>query len=74
MIKLTTIPEEHLGNVKDKQTATKHSEVREFLEKTVFYQQQAIDFVVDSITVSMAGLKDPLNLLLVICLRTNWCW
>ena len=59
--KLTTIPEEHLGNVKDKQTATKHSEVREFLEKTVFGQQQAIDCVVDSITVSMAGLKDPVK-------------
>ena len=59
--KLTTIPEEHLGNVKDKQTATKHSEVREFLEKTVFGQQQAIDRVVDSITVSMAGLKDPVK-------------
>ena len=59
--KLTTIPEEHLGNVKDKETATKHNEVRAFLEKTVFGQQSAINRVVDSITVSMAGLKDPVK-------------
>jgi ATP-dependent Clp protease ATP-binding subunit ClpA len=59
--KLTTIPEEHLGNVKDKETATKHNEVRTFLEKTVFGQQSAINRVVDSITVSMAGLKDPVK-------------
>lgn len=59
--KLTTIPEEHLGLSKDKETVTKHSEVRAFLEKTVFGQQSAIDRVVDSITVSMAGLKDPVK-------------
>jgi ATP-dependent Clp protease ATP-binding subunit ClpA len=59
--KLTTIPEEHLGNVKDKQSATKHSEVKDFLEKTVFGQAGAISRVVDSITVSLAGLKDPVK-------------
>lgn len=67
--RLTGIPKEHLGKVEDKETTTKHAEVREFLERTVFGQQPAIDRVVDSITVSMAGLKDPLNLLLVTCLQ-----
>ena len=57
--RLTGIPKEHLGNVEDKQTATKHEEVKSFLESTVFGQQTAVDRVVDSITVSMAGLKDP---------------
>ena len=59
--RLTSIPKEHLGKVEDKQTSTKHAEVREFLESTVFGQQVAIDKVVDSITVSMAGLKDPIK-------------
>ena len=57
--RLTGIPKEQLGNVEDKQTATKHEEVKSFLESTVFGQQTAVDRVVDSITVSMAGLKDP---------------
>jgi len=59
--RLTGIPKEHLGKVEDKETSTKHAEVREFLESTVFGQQVAIDSVVDSITVSMAGLKDPIK-------------
>ena len=59
--RLTGIPKEHLGKVEDKETTTKHAEVREFLERTVFGQQPAIDRVVDSITVSMAGLKDPIK-------------
>jgi ATP-dependent Clp protease ATP-binding subunit ClpA len=59
--RLTGIPKEHLGKTDDKETANKHSEVREFLESTVFGQQVAIDCVVDSITVSMAGLKDPIK-------------
>ena len=59
--RLTGIPKEHLGKTDDKETATKHSEVREFLENTVFGQPDAIDCVVDSITVSMAGLKDPVK-------------
>lgn len=59
--RLTGIPKEHLGKVEDKETSTKHAEVREFLESTVFGQQIAINKVVDSITVSMAGLKDPIK-------------
>ena len=59
--RLTGIPKEHLGKAEDEATNKKHSEVREFLENTVFGQQAAIDCVVDSITVSMAGLKDPIK-------------
>tara|TARA_B110000459_G_C16620895_1_gene501606 strand:+ start:1324 stop:3579 length:2256 start_codon:yes stop_codon:yes gene_type:complete len=59
--RLTGIPKEHLGKAEDESTNKKHSEVREFLESTVFGQQIAIDKVVDSITVSMAGLKDPIK-------------
>ena len=59
--RLTGIPKEHLGKAEDEATNKKHSEVREFLESTVFGQQSAIDCVVDSITVSMAGLKDPIK-------------
>ena len=59
--RLTGIPKEHLGKSEDKETTTKHAEVREFLENTVFGQQTAVDKVVDSITVSMAGLKDPIK-------------
>ena len=59
--RLTGIPKEHLGKSEDKETTTKHAEVREFLENTVFGQQTAINKVVDSITVSMAGLKDPIK-------------
>ncbi len=57
--RLTGIPKEHLGTVAETQTATKHSEVKDFLENTVFGQPNAIEKVVDSITISMAGLKDP---------------
>ena len=57
--RLTGIPKEHLGTVAETQTATKHSEVKEFLENTVFGQAAAIEKVTDSITISMAGLKDP---------------
>ena len=57
--RLTGIPKEHLGTSTETQTATKHGEVKEFLETTVFGQPQAIEKVVDSITISMAGLKDP---------------
>lgn len=57
--RLTGIPKEHLGTSSETQTATKHSEVKEFLETTVFGQPTAIEKVVDSITISMAGLKDP---------------
>ncbi len=57
--RLTGIPKEHLGTTADTHTASKHSEVKEFLETTVFGQPGAIEKVVDSITISMAGLKDP---------------
>jgi len=57
--RLTGIPKEHLGTAIESQTASKHSEVKEFLESTVFGQATAIEKVVDSITISMAGLKDP---------------
>ena len=57
--RLTGIPKEHLGTSTETQTATKHGEVKEFLETTVFGQPSAIEKVVDSITISMAGLKDP---------------
>ena len=57
--RLTGIPKEHLGTSTDTQTANKHGEVKEFLETTVFGQPTAIEKVVDSITISMAGLKDP---------------
>ena len=57
--RLTGIPKEHLGTSAETQTATKHGEVKEFLETTVFGQPGAIEKVVDSITISMAGLKDP---------------
>ena len=57
--RLTGIPKEHLGTATETQTASKHSEVKDFLESTVFGQPAAIEKVVDSITISMAGLKDP---------------
>ena len=57
--RLTGIPKEHLGTNVDKQTINKHSEVKTFLQSTVFGQQEAIDKITDSITVSIAGLKDP---------------
>jgi len=59
--RLTGIPKEHLGKVDDIQTVTKHDEVKSYLENTVFGQPAAIARVVDSITVSMAGLKDPIK-------------
>lgn len=55
----TGIPKEHLGTKTEKQTITKHGEVKEYVKNTVFGQTEAIDKVCDSITVSLAGLKDP---------------
>ena len=57
----TGIPAEHLGVKSDSESFKKHSDVKLYLESTVFGQQTAIDRVVDSITVSMAGLKDPVK-------------
>lgn len=57
--RLTDIPSEHLGVHLEEHKVNKHSEVRQFLENTVFGQPEAVERVVNSITVSMAGLKDP---------------
>jgi ATP-dependent Clp protease ATP-binding subunit ClpA len=53
------IPAEHLGVDLEEQSINKHSEVHDFLHNTVFGQDEAIQKVVNSITISMAGLKDP---------------
>ena len=57
--RLTGIPKEHLGTAAEEQSIKKHTEVKAFLENTVFGQQEAIDKVSNAITVSLAGLKDP---------------
>ena len=55
----TGIPVEHLGTKNENHTIKKHGEVEEYLKNTVFGQENAIDKVTNSITVSLAGLKDP---------------
>ncbi len=55
----TDIPAEHLGTKTEEHTSKKHGEVEEYLNKTVFGQDSAVRKVTDSITVSLAGLKDP---------------
>jgi len=55
----TDIPMEHLGTKTEAHTARKHGEVEEYLNSTVFGQDVAVRRVTDSITVSLAGLKDP---------------
>ena len=55
------IPTEHLGTESEPQAIKKHSEVEHFLNSTVFGQDLAIRKVSDSITVSLAGLKDPVK-------------
>lgn len=57
--RLTGIPKEHLGTAVEEQSIKKHTEVKSFLENTVFGQPQAIERVSNAITVSLAGLKDP---------------
>jgi ATP-dependent Clp protease ATP-binding subunit ClpA len=57
--RLTGIPKEHLGTAVEEQSIKKHTEVKSFLENTVFGQAQAIEKVSNAITVSLAGLKDP---------------
>ena len=57
--RLTGIPKEHLGTTTEENTSNKPSEVQAFLENTVFGQTHAVDTVVNAITVSLAGLKDP---------------
>jgi ATP-dependent Clp protease ATP-binding subunit ClpA len=57
--RFTDIPAEHLGTSNEEHTAKKHGEVEEYLNSTVFGQDVAVRKVTDSITVSLAGLKDP---------------
>jgi ATP-dependent Clp protease ATP-binding subunit ClpA len=57
--RLTGIPKEHLGTSAEAHTIKKHTEVKEFLDNTVFGQEAAINRVSNAITVSLAGLKDP---------------
>tara|TARA_R100000541_G_scaffold59014_1_gene71471 strand:- start:3115 stop:5424 length:2310 start_codon:yes stop_codon:yes gene_type:complete len=57
--RLTGIPKEHLGTAVEEQSIKKHTEVKSFLENTVFGQAHAIEKVSNAITVSLAGLKDP---------------
>jgi ATP-dependent Clp protease ATP-binding subunit ClpA len=57
--RLTGIPKEHLGTAIEEQSIKKHTEVKSFLENTVFGQAHAIEKVSNAITVSLAGLKDP---------------
>ena len=55
----TGIPAEHLGNKNENHTVKKHGEVEEYLRSTVFGQDDAVIRITNSITVSLAGLKDP---------------
>jgi ATP-dependent Clp protease ATP-binding subunit ClpA len=57
--RLTGIPAEHLGVHLEEQKLNKHTEVDEFLRNTVFGQDEAVEKVINSVTISMAGLKDP---------------
>ena len=55
----TGIPQEHLGTELESNTIKKSQDVETYLHNTVYGQEEAIRRVSDSITVSMAGLKDP---------------
>ena len=58
--RLVGVPVEHLGVKEDNASSVKkHGEVENYLKNTVFGQDQAVNKVCDSITVSLAGLKDP---------------
>lgn len=57
--RLIGIPVEHLGSKTEIQTVNKNSQVEDFLHATVFGQDDAINKVCNSITISTAGLKDP---------------
>lgn len=56
---LIGIPVEHLGSKNDDSNKAQHTDVKQYLESTVFGQTDAIDAVTNAITVSLAGLKDP---------------
>ena len=55
----TGIPAEHLGTKAEEQTNNKHIQVETFLRNNVFGQDEAINRVINSITISLAGLKEP---------------
>lgn len=55
----TGIPAEHLGTKVEEHTSKKHLEVESYLRNNVFGQDEAIDRVINSITISLAGLKEP---------------
>jgi len=55
----TGIPAEHLGTKAEEQTSNKHTQVETFLRNNVFGQEEAINRVINSITISLAGLKEP---------------
>lgn len=57
--RLTGIPVEHLGVQETKEQERKHVYVEKYLNNTVFGQPHAIKKVVDSVMISLAGLKDP---------------
>ena len=58
LVVIQTFPE-HLGTKTEEHTSEKHGEVEEYLNSTVFGQDVAVRKVTDSITVPLAGLKDP---------------
>ena len=55
----TGIPAEHLGTKAEEHTNNKHTKVEAFLRNNVFGQEEAIIRVINSITISLAGLKEP---------------
>lgn len=57
--RFTGIPSEHLGTKVEEHTSKKHVEVESYLRNNVFGQDEAIDRVINSITISLAGLKEP---------------
>ena len=57
--RFTGIPAEHLGTKAEEHTNNKHTQVEAFLRNNVFGQEEAIIRVINSITISLAGLKEP---------------
>ena len=57
--RLTGIPVEHLGIKETPEQESKHIYVEKYLNNTVFGQSHAIKKVVDSVMISLAGLKNP---------------
>ena len=59
LARYTGIPVEHLGTKAESQSTKKHTEVETYLRANVFGQDDAINRVINSITISLAGLKEP---------------